>query len=162
MKKIAILVAILPMLVMADNSIALTFSPGTQVTVTYTYTMYLTIEGPFGIAYSTSTESTTVLVSLPISTSIPIEFTPTAFGEFTLNGTLVVTANDGGTPLSTEAPFTMTLKAGETNKLSTEIQLPDGGSIILEVNFYIGSIPSPFLLAILGGGILAFKKRFKK
>ena len=160
MKKVLALIALLPALVLADNYIALTFHPGSNgIVMTYTYTLYLTIEGPFGFSYNTSTASVVTVPNLPLSTKIDISATPTLFGEFTVNGTIVVTADNGVSVASTTQPFVMTLKAGQTNTKTISVSLPNGGSIEAFIQFYIAGIPAPALLAAFAGGLLGLRRR---
>ncbi len=163
MKKVLALLMVLPVLALADNYIALTFSPGSAgVVMTYTYTLYLTIQGPFGFSFTTSTGSVVSVPNVPLSTTISINETPTLVGEFTIEGSLAITANNGASVASTTQPFTMTLKAGETNTQSISVSLPNGGSVEAFIQFYIGGIPAPALLALAAGGLLGLRRRKSK
>ncbi|UXD22757.1 hypothetical protein IPA_07990 [Ignicoccus pacificus DSM 13166] len=160
MKKALALIALVPALLFANNYIALTFNPGASgVVMTYTYTIYLTLQGPFGLSYTTSTASEVTVPNVPLSTTIDITYTPTLVGEFTIDGNIAVTANNGLTVANTTVPFTMTLRAGETNMQNITVSLPNGGEVDAYIQFYIAGIPAPALLAAAAGALIGFRKR---
>jgi len=164
MRKGLVLLALLPALVLADNYIALTFHGGANApVVTYTYTIALTINGPLGINYATNTSSVVTLLNVPeISTTVSISYTPTLIGQFTIDGTLYITADNAGIVNSTSTTFNMVLQAGKVNTKSISVSLPNGASVEAFVQFYIAGIPAPALLAVALGGLLGLRKRRKK
>lgn len=149
MKRAFVLMSLLPALLLASqNYIALTFSPGAQgIIMTYTYTLNMTLLGPLGFQYVTSTSSVVSVPNVPISTTIDITQTPTAFGTWSLDLGIAVTADNGISVASTSTSTLMTFKAGGENTQTFSISLPNGGSISGEIVLYIAGIPAPALMA---------------
>lgn len=164
MRRSTVLLLITPALLFASqNYLALTFNPGSAgLVMTYTYTINMTIIGPLGFSYSTSTYSTVTVPNLPISTTINITQTPTAIGTWSVNLGIEVTANNGVEVASTSTSTLMTFKAGSSNTQTFSISLPNGGSINGELVLYIAGIPTPALLATLAGALVGIRRKFKK
>ncbi len=162
-KAIVILSLLSGLLLASQNYIALTFNPGANgVVMTYTYTLNMTLIGPLGFTFVTSTQSVVTVPNVPLSTTIEITETPTAIGTWTVNLGLEVTADNGVSVASTSTSTLMTFKAGAENTQTFTVSLPNGGSINGEVVLYIAGIPSPALLAAAAAALIGLRRKAKR
>ncbi len=158
MKKVvlaALLLLALPAL--ADNYIEITVNPGTAgVTVTYYYTIALTIPVFDGRSITVTVPGDVVAPGIPVSTTKEITQTPVLLYPVTVTGELYVTAEGNFGTATGNQTFTMTLSPGQSNTVSIHVDLSNGGYIDAYVNLFVSklSISGVALAAAALAGLL--------
>ncbi len=167
MKKsiLALALAIFALPTLASNYIEITVNPGTAgLTVTYYYTVALTIPVIDGHSITITVPGDVVAPGVPVSTTKEITQTPLLLYPITVTGEINVTAEGNFGSAVGNQTFTMALTPGQSNTVSIHVDLSNGGYVDAYVNLFVNklSISGVALAAAALAGLLGKRAKSKK